>query len=115
MLSLACLLENVQIIRFTLISTGTILLLNEIVLYRDDLHSLTAFDFKGALNLGCCQIRHRLSSHQADREADKDLCFTLCISAVFGMLQGHETGIRQCYASVWVAGYYCVRARMAVS
>lgn len=31
-----------------------------------------------------------------------------CINAVLGMLQGHKTRIRQCYASVWVAGYYCV-------
>lgn len=46
---------------------------------EDDLLSLTAFGFKRELwnwVVSCYQTRRSLPSHKADRETDKDLCFT---------------------------------------
>lgn len=65
---------------------------------------------------GCYQTRRRLSSHQADRETDKDLCLTpvhqCCVWHAAGSRNGDQTVLCKCLGG-WILLCMCVRAEMA--
>lgn len=65
---------------------------------------------------GCYQTRRRLSSRQADRETDKDLCFTplhqCCVWHAAGSRNGDQTVLCKCLGG-WILLCMCVRAEMA--